>query len=327
MGSISHLPRRDRPEPARLNSEQEAETALNRLVQTWRGEPGAMLPQRREALKLSGLTTITLSAEAGGLDCSNGLAGLVVRQIQSIDPGAAEALHQHFVLIEQFRAAGDERFYNQLAEQTLAGDLFFRETKAASGLLHVRQEAFQTAASGNLMLPQAALWADWLWLAGRNDVAGLLIDGAALVPVRSGIYETRFDRNGQPQLAASFNAVPVARSIWGSQPKLGHTSVALDHLLEASRASVRLLALRGDEPFGVAALHLDTAVSALMALVGEAAASLDQAQVVVSGETSIHAADFCLKAALFAADLCGDEGRFERLAQDRTDWVTADQQQ
>ncbi|MBB4063849.1 hypothetical protein [Gellertiella hungarica] len=312
MGTISHLPRRDRPQPVRLGSDREAEAALAALVDGWQGaEPS--LAQRREALKLSGLTAISLCAEAGGLDCSTALLARVVRQIESVDPGAAEALHRHFVLIDMFREEGDERFYGQLAEQSLAGDLLMGEADAARGTLDVRQEDFQSTASGEVLLPQAALFADWLWLPAINDAAGHLVEGSALVPVRAATLETRVDGEGREHLVARFRSAPVAHGLWArARPRL-RTAVALDHLLEAARASVQLdLAGGGASP--QAALRLSLARRALLALVQEAAAALDHAQVAPSVDSLGQADSLCRDAALFAADLTGHEGRFEHLA-------------
>lgn len=323
MGTISHLPRKDRPQPARLATEQAAEAALDLLLEAWSRSAEQGLAQRREALKLSGLTAITLSAEAGGLDCANRLVARVVSGIQNDDAVAADALHRHFVLLEQFRAAGDERFYRQLADQVLSGDLFFRETEPASGLLQVRAEEFQTIASGHLLLAQSALWADWLWLPGRNETADLPLEGGALIPLRSGTYETRFGWSGQPHLAATYHDVSVAHGIWGIRTRLGDTHCALDHLLEASRTGARLGTVRGEEPLGAGALRLDIALSALDALIGEAAARLDQAQVSALPDAPDDAARTCLKAALFAAEIGGDEARLERLAAERAEWVLA----
>ncbi len=315
MGTISHLPRRDRPQPARLATEREAEAALEALLQDWTGSETS-LAHRREALKLSGLASISLTAEAGGLDCPTALLAEIVTKLQAVDPDAAEALHRHFVLVEFFRLADDERFYNQLAEQTLAGDLLFCQMNAAHGLLDVRQEDFQASAWGDLHLPQAALWADWLWLFARNDAAGHMLEGAALVPVRSGIFESRADATGRPRLAARFRGAPVAHGLWGLQRLHRETALALDHLLEAARGSVRLHLPRGEAALSsITALRLDCALGALMALIREAAGALDHAQVTPTPATRGQALSLCRKAALFAADLAGDEARFSTLAE------------
>lgn len=313
MGTISHLPRRDRPQPARLGSEQEADAALAALLQDWQGTaPG--LAQRRETLKLSGLAAISLSADAGGLDCSTAVLADVVRQIQTAEPEAAEALHRHFVLIETFREEGDERFHAQLAEQALAGDLLLGETNAAYGLLDIRQEDFQTLASGEVLLPQAALFADWLWLGAISDAYGPRHAGSVLVPVRAATFESRVGADGETRLAARFRDATVAHGLWNQARPQPSTALCLDHLLEAARASVQL-DLDGDVTASRAALRLSLAQRALLALVQQASVALDHAQVTPSPETLAPAASLCRAAALFAADLTGREARFEQLAE------------
>lgn len=319
MGTISHLPRRDRPQPVRLPTELEAERAIDALVASWEQAQSGGLAERRESLKLSGLTTISLAAGSGGLDCSNRLLVLGVRRLQAVDPGAAEALHRHFVMIEHFRALDDERFYEQLAGQVLAGDLFFCETSATQGVLAIRQEDFQATASGSLLLNQSALWADWLWVFSRNEVAGQLLDGAVLIPARAGVFESVTGRKGSVHLSVRFRAAPVAQGQWGHQAQGWKTSIALDHLLEAARASERLASVLGRGPVSGAALRVDVALAALLALVSEAASLLDQAQVSSTASARAQAGIFCLKAAQFAADLSGDEARFEQLARLRAD--------
>lgn len=313
MGTISHLPRRDRPQPARLASEQDAEAALEVLVARWTGRE-CPLAQRREALKLSGLTAISLSAETGGLDCSAALLALVVRRIEAVDPHAAEALQRHFVLIEAFREEKDERFYAQLAEQSLAGDLMMGEADPSMGRLDIRHEDFHATAHGALLLPQAALFADWLWLNARNDAAGHVIDGLALVPVRAATFEARTDKDGHIHLVAHFRDAPVAHGLWGPRHPAMRTALALDHLLEAVRASVRLDVSAEGDP-SRAALRLSLARRALLSLSNEAALALDHAQVTATAASLDHAARLCREAALFAADLTGREARFDALAQ------------
>lgn len=313
MGTISHLPRRDRPQPARLASEPEAEAALDMLVASWKDRPHD-LAQRRESLKLSGLTAISLSADTGGLDCSATLLALVVRRIETVDPDAAEALQRHFVLIDLFREEKDERFYSRLAEQSLAGDLMMAGTDPALGRLGIRHEDFHATASGELLLPQSALLADWLWLPSLNDAAGHLIDGFALVPVRAAIFETRSDSNGYYQLVARFRNAPVAHGLWGQHRPGPRTALALDHLLEAARESVRL-EVSGEGAISRAALRLSLARKALLSMVNEAAQALDNAQVNPTAAGLDRAALLCREAALFAADLTGREARFEQLAE------------
>ncbi len=314
MGTISHLPRRDRPQPAFLRSEQEAEAALDALLDDWQAQAGS-LARRREALKLSGLGAISLSADVGGLDCSTALLALLVRRIEAVDTHAAEALHRHFVLVDAFRESGDDRFYAQLAEQSLAGDLLMGEENPDRGLLSVTQEDFQTTASGSFLLPESALFADWLWLPALNDAAGHRLEGAALVPVRAATFESRTDAAGKPYLAARFREAPVAHGLWGRRAREGQTARALDHLLEAARASVPPVIDPESAKEADAVIRAGLHRRALLALIGEAAAALDRAQVAPDADSLAHASHLCRDAALLSADIQGNRTRFGQLVQ------------
>jgi hypothetical protein len=286
--------------------------ALAALVADWRHQGEDSFGVRREALKLSGLTAISLTEDLGGLDCSNRLLARLLRRMQALDTDAAEALHRHFVLIEHFRADNDERFYAQLAEQVLSGDLFFSETDTAFGSLEITQQDFHTEAAGALRLPQAALWADWLWTRARIGAPEAGHQVHALVPVRAGTFDAVEDGAGRAWLNARFRQAPVAHGSWEAKPVEYGTPQALDWLLQAVRLSVRL-EIANEAPLSRSALRLDIARSALIALAEEAGEALDQAQVNPGAQTLDRALTTCMRVALFAAEIAGDEARFEAL--------------
>lgn len=308
MGTISHLPRRDRPQPTRLFSEVEAEAAAAAFTAARKHAPDMRFALRREALKLSGLAAISLTAEAGGLDCCNAILAGIVGNLQGVDPDAADALHRHYVALEHFRRANDERFYEQLSEQVLSGDLLFSAPEDVSQELDVSHEDFQTLAAGKLLVPASALWADWLWLEARNQTAGAVVRGSALVPLRAAIIETPSQSVAGDRVSIVFRSAPVAHGIWGEKAELSDTGQALDHLLQAARIAALL------DLDDRATARRSIARAALEALVGQAAAALDHAQVDPTRTSVSDARKRTLEAAMFAADLAGNELRFQQLA-------------
>ena len=237
-----------------------------------------------------------------------------MRRLQRVDPGAAHALQRHFVLLEQFRSGKDYSFYARLSEQVFAGDLLFYATEPDTRPLSVRQQEFQPIAHGTIFLPHSALWADWLWVPARNDVVPSAGTGAVLVPMRAAVLESVVDGEGRSRLAARFDGAPVTYGLWAEEARKPVNAAALDRLLDASRSAAILAQdLPGAADQGEA-LRRDVACHALLALIGEAAKALDQAQVNGSPEAATAAELSALHAALFAADLRGDEAGFRRIA-------------
>ena len=316
MGTISHLPRRERAFPCRLESEEAAEAAASALASAWL-QPGHCLhpAERREALRLSGLLGISLSVDVEGIDCSNVTLARVLSLLEPADRLAADALESHYTLLESFRFAEDDKFYHQLAERVVAGDLLFsaldEDRLFGPGRLTVTAGDLSPRASGGLRLSASAGWADWLWVPcdGVNDTSG-----AALISARSGLYQAIAETGGI--LEWDFGDVPAAYAQWGSTSHHG-TDASLTDLLYAARLQGSLKAGSADpfnhDPFQ--ALRLSAGLDALEALVEKSALFIDQAQVSNSAETVSIARIHALKAAVFAADLAGDIPRLQRLAE------------
>lgn len=317
MGTISHLPRRDRIAPCRLESEADAEAAASELVALWL-QPGTVSSpaERREGLRLSGLLALSLSVDVGGLDCSNVTLARVVAMLERADPLAADALHSHYTLLEHFRAAPDDRFYRQVAERVVEGDLLYcafdEERSRGPQRLTVTAGDLPSRASGNLRLAASSAWADWLWAPG--DAPGERA-GALLISVRAGSYRTIAEAGDLVEFA--FQEVSAVCEQWPPEgPEPWGTDAALADLLYAARIQGSLRAGFADPLVGDAydLLRLSAGLEALEALVEKSALYIDQAQVSNRQDAGSHVRLHALKAAVFAADLAGDTASLRRLA-------------
>nr|WP_316652249.1 hypothetical protein [uncultured Gellertiella sp.] len=238
MGTISHLPRRDRPPPASLKSEAEAEAVLADLAGQWRTDPALKDEKRRDALRMTGLLSISLSGDIGGLDCQNGLLVKVINTLSPLSQAAAQALQLHYALLEAFRTAGDTHFYEQLAERVSGGDLIASVLETAEVPLDVEEGDFVPLAHGRLDLSAFSMFADWVLAPAR---ATRMPQGAVLVPLRSAVLEVRPSDSGDRHVW-TFAGASVVHAVWGEANGLtrSDTAAALACLLTAAGISGRL---------------------------------------------------------------------------------------